>query len=83
MLIDALIKLLWFVMDIFLDVLPPWTVEIPTDVVQYLKYIRAFDAILPVTEFLQVMTACITLVFILLYVKLVIKAFDYIFDVIP
>jgi len=83
MLIDGLIKILWFSMDMFLEFLPPWDIVIPPEVLQTLKYMRAFDSVMPVTEFLLVVNACILTVFGMLIVKMIIKAADWIADIIP
>jgi len=83
MLIDGLIKLLWFLLDIVLDLLPPWSVEIPLEVEVMFKNMRAYNEILPVFETISVINACIVTVFALLIVKLIIKVADYITNIIP
>jgi hypothetical protein len=80
---DAMLKIIATLIDWILGLLPPWQVSLPAGVTTALRFVLSYDAYLPVTETLTVVSLFVGCVMAVQGFKWSVKVVDYIADVIP
>jgi uncharacterized membrane protein len=80
---DVMLRIIATLIDWLFAVLPAWSVSLPAGVTTAVRFVLSYDAYLPVSETLLVISLTVGCIMAVQGVKWTIKVIDWVADVIP